>query len=283
MVIVAAIALSTMVSNHLIMPVALRLPMWVRLNASGDVRRCCCRSRRASICLILLLAFVYFRLSARFNPLASIGLTSFAGVAQLLPCLVGGLFWRQATTAGAISGLAAGSGMWFYTLLLPSFKGEFLLSAADIADGPFGLAWLRPYALFGLQGLDPLVHSVFWSLTVNVLLFVVVSLLREPRPLEHLQGALFVDVFRNHTADTSRFVSRTATTYDLNVLAQRLIGVDEARRLFAARGQRATSRQSTRRRRRRDTELERKLAGSVGAASARALVSQVVHLARPSA
>lgn len=276
MVIVASIALSTMVSNHIIMPVALRLP-WVRLDASGDVRRLLMRSRRVSICLILLLAFLYFRLSARFNPLASIGLTAFAGAAQLLPCLVGGLFWRQATTRGAIAGLSAGAAIWVYTLLLPSFKGEFLLSANDIAQGLFGVAWLRPYALFGLQGMDPLVHSVFWSLVVNVVLFVAVSLLREPRPLEQLQATLFVDVFRSRTADTSRFVSRTAAAYDLNVLAQRLIGVDEARRLFEAGGQRGNFAPD-------DpmaddaliTELERKLAGSVGAASARTMVSQVV-------
>jgi Na+/proline symporter/nitrogen-specific signal transduction histidine kinase len=276
MVIVAAIALSTMISNHVVMPIALRLP-WVSLNASGDVRRLLVRSRRVSICLILLLAFLYFRLSARFNPLASIGLTAFVGVAQLLPCLVGGLFWRQATTRGAVAGLAAGGLIWAYTLLLPSFHGELLLSSADLVAGPFGQSWLRPHALFGMEGVDPLVHSVFWSLTVNIVLFVAVSLMREPRPLEQLQATLFVDVFRNGPADTSRFVSRSAAIYDLNVLAQRLIGVDEARRLFEAGGQG------------HDlapdhpiaddaliTELERKLAGSVGAASARAMISQVV-------
>jgi Na+/proline symporter/signal transduction histidine kinase len=276
MVIVAAIALSTMISNHIIMPVALRLS-WRSINASGDVRRLLVRSRRLSICLILLLAFVYFRLSARFNPLASIGLTAFAGAAQLLPCLIGGLFWRQATTRGAVAGLVAGALVWGYTLLLPSFKGELLLSTADIADGLFGLAWLRPYALFGMQGVDPLAHSVFWSLTANIVLFVAVSLLREPHPLEHLQAILFVDVFRNRTVDTSRLVSRSAATYDLNVLAQRLIGVDEARRLFEAGGQghnlephHPIADDAL------ITELERKLAGSVGAASARAMVSQVV-------
>ena len=276
MVIVAAIALSTMVSNHLVMPLALRLP-WVSINASGDVRRLLVRSRRISICVILLLAFLYFRLSARFNPLASIGLTAFAGAAQLLPCLVGGLFWRQATTRGAVAGLAAGATVWAYTLLLPSFKGELLLSPSDIAQGPFGLGWLRPYALFGLHGLDPLVHSTFWSLTVNIVLFVGVSLLREPRPLERLQAALFVDVFRSRATDTSRFVRRSAATYDLNVLAQRLIGVDEARRLFEAGGQ---GRNLEPHHPIADdaliTELERKLAGSVGAASARTMVSQVV-------
>lgn len=276
MVIVAAIALSTMLSNHIVLPVALQLP-WLRLAGSGDVRRLLLTSRRISICLILLLAYFYFRLSGRFDALASIGLIAFAGAAQMLPCLVGGLFWRQATARGAIAGLGAGAAVWAYTLFLPSFKGELVLSAADIADGLFGLAVLRPHALFGLTGLDPLVHAVLWSLTVNALLFVGVSLLREPRPLEHLQSALFVDVFRNRAADVSRFVSRSAATYDLNVLAQRLIGADEARRLFDESGQgpdlephQPIAGDAL------ITELERKLAGSVGAASARTMVSQVV-------
>lgn len=276
MVIVASIALSTMVSNHVIVPVALRLP-WVAQGASGDVRRLLLRSRRISICLILLLGYLHLNLNARFNPIASTGLTAFAGVAQLLPCLLGGLFWRRATARGAATGLAAGAAVWVFTLLLPSFKGEFLLSSADIADGLFGVAWLRPYALFGLEGHDPLVHSVFWSLTLNTLLFVAVSLLRAPTPLERLQGALFVDVFRHPVGDTSRFVSRSAATYDLNILAQRLIGAEEARRLFdsGGRGLRMAPGQPV-----ADdaliTELERKLAGSVGAASARTMISQVV-------
>ena len=276
MVIVAAIALSTMVSNHIILPIALRLP-WVSINASGDVRRWLLASRRVSICLILLLAFVYFRLSGRFNPLASIGLTAFAGAAQLLPCLVGGLFWRQATARGALAGLGVGVLLWAYTLVLPGFRGDWLLSSADIADGPFGLHWLRPHALFGLEGVDPLVHAVFWSLTCNTLAFIAVSLTREPRPLEQVQGTLFVDVFRDRAADVSRFVSRSAAVYDLNVLAQRLIGVDEARRLFAdGRGDRDLQPHHPIAGDALITELERKLAGSVGAASARAMVSQVV-------
>lgn len=276
MVIVACIALSTMVSNHLVLPLALRMP-WISLGASGQMRRFLLATRRISICVILLLAFLYFRLSGRFDALASIGLVAFAGAAQLLPALVGGLFWRHATGAGARAGLLAGTFLWVYTLVLPSFKGDLFLSAADIAQGPWGLALLRPQALFGMTGVDPLVHSIFWSLSANTLLFIVVSLLREPRPLERLQGTLFVDVFRHRGADTSRFVSRSATAFDLNVLAQRLIGVEEARRFFAQSGQ-STDLEP-------DqpvagdaliTELERKLAGNVGAATARAMVSQVV-------
>lgn len=276
MVIVACIALSTMVSNHLVLPVALRLP-FLSLEASGQMRRFLLATRRTSICVILLLAFLYFRLSARFDVLASIGLTAFAGAAQLLPCLAGGLFWRHATAAGARAGLVAGAALWAYTLVLPGFQGDLLLSADAIRHGPWGIGLLRPQALFGLAGMDPLVHAIFWSLSANTLLFVGVSLLRDPRPLERLQASLFVDVFRHRGADTSRFVSRSAPTFDLNVLAQRLIGVEEARRFFARTGQaqdldpaRPMADEAL------ITELERKLAGNVGAATARAMVSQVV-------
>lgn len=276
MVIVACIALSTMLSNHILLPIALRLP-WIPLNASGDVRRFLLVTRRTSISIVLLLAFLYFRLSGRLDALAAIGIIAFAGAAQLLPCLIGGLFWRRATGRGALAGLIAGAALWAYTLLLPGFRGDLFLSTADIAEGLWGMSLLRPYALFGLTGLDPLVHAVFWSLSINILLFVLVSLAGEPRPLEHLQGALFVDVFHHRAVDTSRFVSRSAATYDLNVLAQRLIGADEAQRIFASDGKQfdlAPDQPIA-----GDaliTELERKLAGSVGAASARAMVSQVV-------
>lgn len=275
MVIVACIALSTMVSNHLIMPVALRFG-WVPVGASGQIRGFLLISRRLSICAMLLLGFLYFRLSGNSDALASIGLISFAGVAQFLPCLLGGLYWRHANATGAFAGLLAGSLLWAYTLYLPSFGG-FLLSPDDIENGPFGIALLRPQALLGLDGIDPLVHSLFWSLSLNTLLFVLGSLWRDPKPLERLQATLFVDVFRTPADAASALIRRSATTYDLNLLAQRILGADEAGRLFQDIGAPGPAPAGTAK---ADdafiSQLERKLAGSVGAASARAMISQVV-------
>jgi Na+/proline symporter/nitrogen-specific signal transduction histidine kinase len=276
MVIVACIALSTMLSNHIVMPVALKLG-WVSQPASGEIRRFLLASRRASICLILLLGFVYFRLSGASGQLASIGLIAFAGVVQVLPCLVGGLFWRRANAAGAVAGLVSGALLWAYTLFLPSFVGGLGVSHDVIANGAFGLRWLRPQALFGLDGVDPLVHSLFWSLAVNTALFIGVSLWREQRPLELLQSTLFVDVFRTPAEATSDVIRRSATTYDLSILAQRILGTNEALATFreAAHAQGLEGSLPI-----PDnafiTQLERKLAGSVGAASAHALISQVV-------
>ncbi len=276
MVIVAAIALSTMASNHLIMPLALKL-RWVSLEASGEIRRFLLVSRRVSIAVILLLGFLYFRLKGQSDALAAIGLISFAGVAQVLPCLLGGLFWRNANTRGAFAGLSAGALLWLYTLFLPSFGGEFILSRDAIEHGPFGLALLKPQALFGLDGLDPLVHAMFWSLAVNTALFVLVSLGRDLEPLERLQSTLFVDAFRTPAEALSGLVRRSATTYDVSLLAHRMLGPVAAQRLLTESGHgQGREREWKVASSAVISQLERKLASSVGAASARAMISGVV-------
>lgn len=276
MVIVAAIALSTMVSNHIIMPLWIRAGKG-RISTSGDVRNVLLLSRRLSIGGLLILGYFYFRLTGGSNALASIGLIAFAGVAQVLPSLIGGIFWRSATRTGALAGLIVGFALWAYTLFLPSFEGAFLLSASVIENGPFGLAWLRPQELFGLTGYDPLVHSLFWSLGVNIALFVGLSLVVTPRQLERIQGAKFVDIFR-HTSGRGAgiIIRRSATSEDLFTLAQRILGSTHAHRVFTQ----AAGEQGKQSGLPDPTDsfierLERELAGSVGAASAHAMVSQI--------
>ncbi|MGR3715470.1 MAG: ATP-binding protein [Thermohalobaculum sp.] len=275
MVIVTAIAVSTMVSNHIVMPIALRF-LAVGREVSGDVRNLLLTTRRISIAAILGLGFLYFRLTGGSDALAAIGLIAFAGVAQFMPCLLGGIFWRGATRAGALAGLMSGIILWAYTLFLPSFGGDFLLSAEVIQYGPWGIEALRPQALLGLRGVDPLIHALVWSVGANALAFLIVSGLSDMHPLERLQGALFVDVFRGDAGGTPRVFEGLATSEDLFVLAQRILGTGPARALFdeMARGQRRYSGLP------QPTDaviawLERELAGSVGAASAHAMVSHV--------
>jgi Na+/proline symporter/nitrogen-specific signal transduction histidine kinase len=269
----AMVIVSTMVSNHVVMPIALRLSIPDR--PIGDVRRLLLISRRVSIALILGLGLLYFRLSGGSDALAAIGLVAFVGVAQFLPALLGGLYWRGATRAGALAGLVAGALLWLYTLFLPSFGGGALIGPEVLSQGPWGIGLLRMQALLGLAGLDPLVHALVWSLGANAALFLGVSALTAPRPLERLQGALFVDVFRAGGAAPS-FVGGTATADDLFALAERILGRGPARGLFAelARAQgRAgelplpTGAVLAR--------LERELSGSVGAASAHAMVGRI--------
>ncbi|MFQ5622757.1 MAG: ATP-binding protein [Paracoccaceae bacterium] len=275
MVIVAAIALSTMVSNHIVMPVWLSLSSQ-KTKTSGDVRRILLLSRRGSIAGVLLLGYFYFRVTGGSGALAAIGLIAFAGMGQVLPSLLAGIFWRGATRSGALAGLGVGFLIWLYTLLLPSFEGAFILSSDAIATGPFGIGLLNPQAMFGLEGIDPLVHSLFWSLTLNTAFLIGVSLATTPRQLERIQGAQFVDVYRQTDGHTAVPIRRLATSEDLFTLAQRILGSNAAHSLFAN----EVSRQGKSRGLPDATDdfierLERELTGSVGAASAHAMVSQI--------
>ncbi|MEL6316204.1 MAG: sensor histidine kinase [Pseudomonadota bacterium] len=276
MVIVAAIAVSTMVSNHVVMPLAINF-LGARDAVSGDVRQLLLNARRISIAGVLALGFLYYRLTGGSELLAQHGLIAFVGVAQFLPSLLGGLFWRGATRRGAQAGLAVGAALWAYTCFLPSFEGALWLSAETLANGPWGIAALRPEALFGLDGLDPLSHSVLWSVGLNALTFILVSSLTEPATLERVQGAAFVDAF--HAADgagPAGYAPGAARADELFVLAQRILGADPARRLFEdmarAQGRASGLPEPT------DatiTRLERVLAGSIGAASAHAMIGRL--------
>ncbi|WP_185803876.1 sensor histidine kinase [Pontivivens nitratireducens] len=275
MVIVAAIALSTMVSNHIIMPLWLRSTRHTTA-ASGDVRGMLLLSRRASIIGVLALGYIYFRVTGGSTSLASIGLISFLGAAQLFPSIIGALYWRGATRTGAITAVILGFGVWAYALFIPSFDGTFLLSPEVIANGPWGVELLRPQGLFGSEFEDPLVHATLWSMAVNVSALVVVSLLSRPGALEQLQAKLFVDVFTGTADRPGMALRRTAKSEDLFELAQRILGRETAWRMFTqtaraqgkASGLPDPSSDLTQR-------LERALAGAIGAASAHAMVSQI--------
>jgi len=275
MVIVAAIALSTMVSNHIVMPLWLSRQQVGGATVAGDVRAVVLTARRISIGGVLLLGYLYYRFSGGSEALAAIGLISFAGVAQALPALMGGLFWRGATRKGAIAGLVAGFVIWAWTLFLPSFGADGPVSPAVLEQGPLGLAWLRPQALFWIEHMDPLVHSLFWSIGLNTLAFVVVSIATFPGPLERLQSAQVVNVFA-HTMGARGWARGSAEAEDLLMMAQRILGSGEAQALFqkeaTAQGKQGYLPDTTPE---FLSRLERELAGSVGAATAHAMVGQI--------
>ncbi|MGH1369463.1 MAG: ATP-binding protein [Maritimibacter sp.] len=274
MVIVAAIALSTMVSNHIVMPLWLSTRK-TGASMSGDVRNVVMIARRASIAGVLALGYLYYHFSGGGAALAAIGLISFAGVAQVIPAMIGGLFWRGATRIGAAAGLIVGFSIWAYALFLPSF-GADVMSPSLMNNGPFGLDWLRPQAFFGITGMDPVVHAMFWSMVLNALVFVGASLLSFPTPLERLQGAQFVNVFE-HSSTAQGWVRSGVETEDLLIMAQRIMGARQAQALFqteaAHQGKEGFLPEPTPEFLRL---LERELSGSVGAATAHAMVAQIV-------
>ncbi|MGI9395636.1 MAG: sodium:solute symporter family protein, partial [Boseongicola sp.] len=274
MVIVASVALATMVSNHIFMPIWLNVRKG-GATVSGDVRDVIITSRRLSIIGILVLGYLYYRLSGGGGALAAIGLVAFVGVSQVLPALIGGIFWRGATRIGAAAGVATGLIVWLWTSFLPSFGEGALLSAAVFNDGPFGLSFLRPQALLAIDGIDPLVHSVFWSMLLNTAAFLLGSFLSFPNPMERLQGATFINIFR-YSESARGWTGGAAEAEDLLVTAQRIIGATEAQTLFegeaTSQGKQGYLPDVTPAFLER---LERELAGSVGAATSHAMLAQI--------
>ena len=274
MVIVASIALATMVSNHIFMPIWLNVRQG-GATVSGDVRDVIITSRRLSIIGILVLGYLYYRLSGGGGALAAIGLVAFVGVSQVLPALIGGIFWRGATRIGAAAGVATGLIVWLWTSFLPSFGEGALLSSAVFNDGPFGLSFLRPQALLAINGIDPLVHSVFWSMLLNTVALLLGSFLSFPNPMERLQGANFINIFR-YSESAHGWSGGAAEAEDLLVTAQRIIGAPEAQTLFESEAARQGKQGYL-----PDVtpafleRLERELAGSVGAAAAHAMLAQI--------
>jgi len=202
MIIVETIALSVMMGNHLLMPLLVRVPA---ARPEGQRRwfaylgRIALTSRRLAVLLVLALAYGYYAGVGRQLPLVNTGLVSFAAVAQFLPAVLGGLYWKGGTRRGATLGILAGFAVWFFTLVVPTLVGPGRLPVSVLSDGVGGLGWLRPGALFGLDGLDYLSHGLFWSWFFNIGGYVGLSLAWPPSALELRQADVFVDVFRRRS------------------------------------------------------------------------------------
>ena len=275
MVIVEAIAVSTMVCNDLVLPGLLRLKSFAARDLTGTLLAI----RRAVIVALLLLGWLYFRIAGEAYALVSIGLISFAAVAQFAPALLGGMYWKGGTRNGALSGLLAGALLWAYTLMLPSIAKSGWMDAGFLREGLFGWPLLRPEALFGLVGMDSLTHALFWSLLANAGLYVGVSLMRPPQAAEASQALRFVDVFE-HDAQDRVFWRGRAQVAELLELVGRFLGPQRTRALFAEQV-RVLGGAPLQPQAQADPRLvqyaETLLAGAIGSASARVMVASVVE------
>jgi signal transduction histidine kinase len=228
--------------------------------------------------LMVLLGYLFFRVAGVAYAMVSIGFISFAAVAQFAPAAVGGIFWKRGTRRGALCGLAAGFAVWIYTLLLPAFARSGWLPIGFFESGPLGLEWLKPVALFGVAGLDPITHAMMWSMLANIGAYVGMSLTASPSVDEHRQASLFVDVFRAEgAAGGARLWRGTASAPELYGLLARFLGHDAAEEAFrehaARKGLEWPASLAA------DAELvhhvEVQLAGAIGASSARVMVASV--------
>lgn len=272
MVIVASVALATMISNEIAMPALLRA--FPGLRRLPDLTPLLLGVRRLAIVLLLLAAYLYYRLIAVGGALAQIGEISMAAVAVFGPLLFAGMYWRDASRAGALAGLTLGFAAWGYTLLLPTLVEAGYASRALLVAGPAGVDWLRPTALFGLEGWNTLAHGLFWLLLATTGGLVVGSLVARRSLLERIQASVFVDVADNPAEGGYRDATQSITLRELHALAEQFVGATRAASHFdempggRLAGMRATEEQ---------LESVQRLLGSVlGAASARRVLDAAI-------
>jgi Na+/proline symporter/signal transduction histidine kinase len=276
MVIVECVALSIMVSNDIVVPLVLQRNPESRAGGK-DFSNFLLRVRRFAIFAIMVMAYFYYRALGN-TQLAAIGLLSFAAIAQFAPAFFGGLIWRRATARGAIGGMLVGFAVWFYTLFLPSFMDTNTAGLLLLQQGPFGIAALRPQALFGAD-LPPLMHGVLWSLSLNILTYIVLSLLRQPSSIERLQAEVFVPNELTPMTPTFRRWRSTVTVQDILSTVAQYLGPERARESFEAFA--ASHRVSLEPAASADFELlqhaEHLIASSIGAASSRLVMSLLLR------
>jgi Na+/proline symporter/nitrogen-specific signal transduction histidine kinase len=278
MVIVETTALSIMISNHIVIPFLINNFSTFR-QGKRDISKSVILVRRISIVLIMLLALAYVRTIASNRELVSIGLVSFAAVTQFAPIVIGGLFWKRATRLGALAGLSFGFMVWAMTLTIPTMAEYGLVSKSVITEGYWGLSFLKPYALFGLEGYDQISHSAFWSLFFNISAYVLVSLYTKQSSEEITQADYFVNIYKYmNVGNEFEVLRRQAKMEDLRYLMNRFLGEERANillRIYEEENEISLDKTII-----AQAEIvayvETQLAGALGASSAKVLVGSVV-------
>jgi phosphoserine phosphatase RsbU/P len=274
MVMVESIAISTMLLNHIFMPIIVRCTpqTWFPILLIN--------LKRLGIVLVVLLGYFYYEMIGDSYTLVNMGLISFSAAAQFMPAMLGGLYWKRGNKVGAISGILFGFLIWLYTLLLPSFSKSGWIPETLLTDGPFGIALLKPTELFGMTGMDLWSHSLFWSMLFNVSSYIIGSILLNQNEQERDQVHKFIGVFSReeaHRRTERKRLSKPVTTDQFVILMSKFIGEAEARRaLDLYQHNRDITENGTI----SEFELpdlkrftEKTLAGSVGGAAARAIVN----------
>ena len=279
MVIVASLALSLMLTNNFFIPIGLHFG-FAKFFQDKQWGNWVLYIRRMSIVLVLALAYAYLYFILD-TPLVSIGLVSFVAVSQFAPAIVGGLYWKDASRKGAMAGILLGFGVWAYTLVFPTLIANGIFSETILREGLWRITWLRPYSLFGLEGLEPVAHSLFWSLLANTLTYIAVSVYSVQSSQERNQAELFVDVFKYADAYEEVVVWKgIAHKTDLENLLSRFLEKEKVKSLLAEfeqenKGKLFDNEQE------RNAKLvkyaEKILASAIGSTSARILVASVVQ------
>lgn len=229
MIIVSSITLATMLSNNLLIPYGF-IGSLENTSQEKNTKKIVL-SRKIGIFSLIILAYIIYRVFILDYTLVSIGLVSFVIIAQLAPAFFGGLFWRRGSKKGAMTGIILGFLICFYTLLIPYAIGSTKSTSTFIQEGPWGIALLKPFQLFGLDYLDPIPQAVFWSLFVNLLSYLAVSVSFSGNYRERNYAEMFVDIDKYITNHENAYVWKgTANISDIEKILERFLGIERTKR-----------------------------------------------------
>ena len=276
MVVVATIALATMVSNNLVIPYGF-LDRFQRNNPSSNVKYIK-GIRRISIFTIILLSYSFYQTYSYQMSLYSIGLIAFVIIAQLAPSFFLGLFWNRGSSKASIISILVGMLIVFYTLVLPFTLEGLFEHETFISKGPMEIAFLKPHALFGVDYLSPPAHAFFWSILFNLMAYAITSVVIKGDYRERNYAEMFVDNENYSLLQDGALVWKgEAYVDDIKRMLIRFLGEQQTKKQLKSFFTKYNLPESSAK---ADARLirfsERLLTGIIGSASAKILVSSVV-------
>ncbi|MPY23027.1 sodium:proline symporter [Shewanella psychropiezotolerans] len=218
MLMVSGMTLSTMFSNHLVLP----LIQWFR--PDSRLKKYLLQSRWLAVFIVLGAGQMFYLYLGESYMLVNMGMISFCAVLQFLPLVIAGLYWPQVTTKGAFSGLCAGFGIWAYCLLLPAIMKSGWINADILLTGPFGIGWLHPEHLLGTE-MHKISHGAFWSMAANISALVLGSLYSKMSGEEKRYNAEFMDVMAERVAEDEAIMDTLPRNIELDPKLKLLKGI----------------------------------------------------------
>ena len=282
MVIVATLALTTMVSNEILMPLLLRRNNHSHRDSNDFYRfsGLLLTVRRTTIVILLMMSWIVYRLLEGSGSLAAIGQMSFSAVAQLAPVLLGSLYIKESNSKAAAGGLLVGFTVWLFCLVVPVLVDVSWLDSGVVQYGVFGYEWLKPGSLFGLNVTGTVTGATLVALSLNTLIYLCGCLYLRPGIEERRQSRKFVDAV---LSEDGVFLDATIKVGELEQLASRFVSKNRVHGVIQSfeprdRGLLFGALDSN-----QQAEpllvaaIERLLAGTLGASSARIVMKSLVH------
>jgi len=210
MVIISAIALSTMLSNEIVFPLLFK----TNQNENKDYNNFRVRLlniRKLLVLFVILLGYGVF-IMASPDTLSSLGEVAFGAFAQLTPALIAAFYWRKANLVGVYAGIFVGFTLWLTLNFLPQFG----LYAPPISS-----------TLLPDKSLATLI-----SLFANTLVLWSLSHLSRQSVQERVQASLFLEWQSPKLLGAQ--IKRQLDIKELELLVSRFVGLDKANASYRA-------------------------------------------------